>query len=69
VLNGAGAAALYGSEASNGALLITTKKGQRGQTSVRVSQTTTIEQVSFYPKFQQAFGSGSNGDYSGLYRV
>jgi TonB-dependent SusC/RagA subfamily outer membrane receptor len=62
VLNGAGAAALYGSEASNGALVITTKKGQRGQTSVRVSQTTTIEQVSFYPKFQQAFGSGSNGD-------
>lgn len=62
VLNGAGAAALYGSEASNGALVITTKKGQRGTTTVRVSQTTTIEQVSFFPKFQQGFGSGSNGD-------
>lgn len=62
VLNGAGAAALYGSEASNGALVITTKKGQRGQTSVRISQTTTIEQVSFFPKFQTGFGSGSNGD-------
>lgn len=63
VLNGAGAAALYGSEASNGAVIVTTKKGQRGQTSVRVSNTTTIEQVSFYPKFQSGFGSGSNGGY------
>ncbi|RFZ82893.1 SusC/RagA family TonB-linked outer membrane protein [Mucilaginibacter terrenus] len=62
VLNGAGAAALYGSEASNGALIITTKKGQRGNTSIRVSQTTTIEQVSFNPKFQKGFGSGSTGD-------
>jgi TonB-linked SusC/RagA family outer membrane protein len=62
VLNGAGAAALYGSEGSNGALIITTKKGQRGQTSVRVSQTTMAEQVSFFPKFQQGFGSGSNAD-------
>jgi TonB-linked SusC/RagA family outer membrane protein len=63
VLNGAGAAALYGSEASNGAVIVTTKKGQRGQTSIRVSNTTTIEQVSFYPKFQSGFGSGSNGGY------
>ncbi|RYU89410.1 SusC/RagA family TonB-linked outer membrane protein [Mucilaginibacter terrigena] len=62
VLNGAGAAALYGSEASNGAIIITTKKGTRGQTSIRVSNTTTIEQVSFYPKFQTGFGSGSSGD-------
>jgi TonB-dependent SusC/RagA subfamily outer membrane receptor len=62
VLNGAGAAALYGSEASNGAVIVTTKKGQRGQTSVRVSNTTTVEEVSFYPKYQQGFGSGSSGD-------
>jgi TonB-linked SusC/RagA family outer membrane protein len=63
VLNGAGAAALYGSEGSNGAVIVTTKKGQRGQTSIRLSNTTTIEQVSFYPKFQSGFGSGSNGGY------
>jgi len=62
VLNGAGAAALYGSEASNGAIIVTTKKGQRGQTSIRVSNTTTIEEVSFYPKYQTGFGSGSSGD-------
>lgn len=60
VLNGAGAAALYGSQASNGALIITTKKGKKGITSIGVSNTTTIEQVAFYPKIQKGFGSGGS---------
>lgn len=58
VLNGAGAAALYGSQASNGAVIVTTKKGRRGVTTVAVSNTTTVESVAFYPKFQTGFGSG-----------
>jgi TonB-linked SusC/RagA family outer membrane protein len=58
VLNGAGAAALYGSQASNGALIITTKKGKRGVNSIGLSQTTTVESVAFYPKIQKTFGSG-----------
>ncbi len=58
VLNGAGAAALYGSDASNGAIIITTKKGKAGVNSVKISNTTTIEEVSFYPKLQKEFGSG-----------
>lgn len=62
VLNGPGAAALYGSDASNGALVITTKKGKNGSTVVRVSNTTSLEKVSFYPKLQNQFGSGSNND-------
>jgi len=62
VLNGAGAAALYGSDASNGALLITTKKGAKGSSSIRVSNTTNLEQVSFFPKTQNLFGSGSSND-------
>ena len=41
VLNGAGAAALYGSQASNGAMIVTTKKGRRGYNSIGFSQTTT----------------------------
>jgi TonB-linked SusC/RagA family outer membrane protein len=61
VLNGAGAAALYGSQASNGALIITTKKGKKGVTSVGVSQTTTIESVAFFPKIQKQFGAGGSG--------
>ncbi|OQP62816.1 SusC/RagA family TonB-linked outer membrane protein [Niastella vici] len=60
VLNGAGAAALYGSMASNGALIITTKKGKKGTTSVAVSNTLTVESVGFYPKIQKKFGAGGS---------
>jgi TonB-linked SusC/RagA family outer membrane protein len=59
VLNGASGAALYGSDASNGALIITTKKGKNGQTTIRLANTTTFEEISFFPKLQNSFGSGS----------
>ncbi|NIJ53298.1 SusC/RagA family TonB-linked outer membrane protein [Dyadobacter arcticus] len=62
VLNGAGAAALYGSDASNGALIVTTKKGKSGKTEVRFSNTTTLESVSFLPQLQKGFGSGTTPD-------
>ena len=65
VLKGANAAALYGSQASNGALIITTKKG--GNTpQVTFSQTSQFELISFLPKFQTEFGPGSN-NYSNQY--
>ena len=60
VLNGPSAAALYGSEASNGALIITTKKGTKGQSSIKVSQTFNREEVAFYPGLQNRFGSGTD---------
>ncbi|MBO0952045.1 SusC/RagA family TonB-linked outer membrane protein [Fibrella sp. HMF5405] len=62
VLNGAGAAALYGSDASNGALIVTTKKGKAGQTQIKLSNTTTFEKVSYLPQLQQGFGSGTTPD-------
>jgi TonB-linked SusC/RagA family outer membrane protein len=62
VLNGAGAAALYGSDASNGALIVTTKRGKNGKTEVKVSNTTTFETVSFLPQLQKEFGSGTTPD-------
>lgn len=62
VLNGGGAAALYGSDASNGALIITTKKGVKGKPVIKVGQTTSAEVVSFYPKLQNQFGSGADVD-------
>jgi TonB-linked SusC/RagA family outer membrane protein len=62
VLNGPSAAALYGSEASNGALLVTTKKGTKGRTTLRVAHTTMLEQVAFFPRLQTKFGSGATGD-------
>ncbi len=59
VLKGANAAALYGSQASNGALIITTKKG--GNTpQVVFSQTSQFESISFLPKLQSEFGPGAN---------
>ncbi|RZK53183.1 MAG: SusC/RagA family TonB-linked outer membrane protein, partial [Pedobacter sp.] len=62
VLNGAGAAALYGSDASNGALIITTKTGKRGVTQIKVGQTTSFETISYLPKLQERFGSGTGPD-------
>ncbi len=63
VLNGAGASALYGSEASNGALLITTKRGSRNKPEVRISNTFTSEKISFFPKLQEQFGAGSTANF------
>ncbi len=60
-LQGAGAAALYGSQASNGAVIITTKKGRKGSNTVRLSNTTTVESVAYFPKLQTSFGGGGAG--------
>jgi TonB-linked SusC/RagA family outer membrane protein len=62
VLNGAAGSALYGSEASNGVLLVTTKTGEKGRAKINVSHTTTFEQVNFYPKLQTRFGQGATAD-------
>lgn len=63
VLNGGNAAALYGSDGSNGALIITTKTGSsRGGMEIKLSHTTMVEQVSNMPKIQKSFGSGTDND-------
>lgn len=62
VLNGAAGATLYGSEASNGVLLITTKSGVKGKPRIQASHTLTFEQVSFFPKLQNRFGQGKTED-------
>ncbi|RTQ50126.1 SusC/RagA family TonB-linked outer membrane protein [Hymenobacter gummosus] len=59
ILKGANAAAIYGSQASNGALIITTKKGSTTPT-VTFSHTSQFEEISFLPKLQEEFGLGSN---------
>ena len=59
VLTGAAAAALYGNRASNGAIVITTKKGKEGKPEVTVSQTTEFSSVFRTPDFQNAYGTGS----------
>ncbi|OUJ71191.1 SusC/RagA family TonB-linked outer membrane protein [Hymenobacter crusticola] len=59
ILKGANAAALYGSQATNGALIITTKKGGNGP-AVTFTHTSQLEQISFWPKLQNEFGPGSS---------
>ncbi len=62
VLKGASASALYGNDASNGVLVITTKRGTGGKPVVTISNTTTFESVSYLPKLQTRFGSGDGED-------
>ncbi|MFL5788246.1 MAG: SusC/RagA family TonB-linked outer membrane protein [Flavisolibacter sp.] len=64
ILKGASASALYGSDASNGVIIVTTKRGSRGRPVIRYSNTTTIEAVSYLPKFQNEFG-GFGGENIG----
>ena len=59
VLTGAAAAALYGSAAANGAIVINTKKGESGKTSVTVASNTEVFSPFILPKFQNRYGSGS----------
>lgn len=66
VLKGANAAALYGSDASNGALIITTKKGLNQAPKVTFSNTSYAENINFMPKFNTGFGSGTE-QYSRVY--
>ncbi|MDO4880560.1 MAG: SusC/RagA family TonB-linked outer membrane protein [Capnocytophaga sp.] len=57
VLTGASAAALYGSAAANGAILITTKKGKEGKLSVAFSSGTEVGSPFILPEMQNTYGS------------
>ena len=65
VLKGPNAAALYGSRAAHGVVLITTKSGksQKGL-GITFSSGITISQVATLPSFQNSYGQGSNGRFS-----
>ena len=65
VLTGAAAAALYGSQAANGAVMITTKKGESGKLKVSFSSNTEFLNPFVLPKFQNRYGTGLNGRDSG----
>ena len=61
VLTGAAAAALYGSDAANGAIVITTKKGQAGKTKITVGSNLEWNRAWILPRFQNNYGAGQNG--------
>ncbi|MEP2774251.1 MAG: SusC/RagA family TonB-linked outer membrane protein [Fulvivirga sp.] len=70
VLKGGAAAALYGSRAANGVVLITTKggSGRASQKGLEVSfaSSYSFENVSNLPDYQNTYGAGSDGDYGNV---
>lgn len=59
VLKGASATALYGSDASSGVVVITTKKGMKGRgLGVDVNYSHTAERIAFGPQYQNIYGPG-----------
>lgn len=60
VLKGANAAALYGSAAANGVLMITTKKGKEGSISITVNSNVTFDKPLSTPELQNIYGSTVN---------
>ena len=58
VLTGAAAAALYGSDAANGAIVVTTKKGKEGKLIVNASAGVEIMNPFVLPRFQNRYGTG-----------
>lgn len=66
VLKGASAAALYGVDATNGVLVVTTKRGgEKGRPVIEFNNTTMLERVSYMPALQNKYapGSGETGPY------
>lgn len=63
VLSGPSAAALYGSAAANGVVMVTTKKGKEGRTSVTISNNTTFSSPLVLPEFQNTYGQSETGSF------
>ena len=64
VLKGANASILYGSQGANGVVLITTKKGKEGKTTVTINSSTMLESVSGLPDFQFKYGATGSSVYN-----
>jgi len=61
VLKGASASALYGSQAANGVIVITTKKGRTGHTQIVYSSSASMDKISYKPQFQNEYGQTAAG--------
>ncbi len=64
ILKGASAAALWGSRAANGVVVITTKKGKAGSLKISYTSTYSVDEINRRHPLQNSFGQGSNGRYS-----
>lgn len=63
ILKGANAAALYGSDAQNGAVIITTKRGRPDRTEISVNNTFMVQQADLGLPYQNQYGQGTGGTY------
>ena len=63
VLKGGPATALYGLRAANGAIIITTKRGQAGRLSIDFTSTYGTEEVNKFPETQRTYTQGFGGVY------
>ena len=61
VLSGPSAAALYGANAANGVIIITTKKGQKDKLEVSYSNNTVFSRAYVMPRFQNTYGQSEEG--------
>ena len=70
VLKGASAAALYGSRAGNGVILITTKKGRQNPgLGITVNSTVALTTEFTRPAMQSEYGQGTLGEYNNTYAL
>jgi len=67
ILKGSNAAVLYGSQGANGVVMITTKKGKSGKTSVSFTSSTIFESITKTPDMQFSYGSEGNAKESWSY--
>ena len=65
VLKGPAAAALYGSRAAAGAIIVTTKSGRNAPRGFQATASTnvTFDQISKLPDYQNSYGQGSSGEF------
>ena len=63
VLSGGAATALYGSRGGNGVILITTKSGKAGKTSIEVKSGVTFETAYIAPVLQNEYGGGDSQEF------
>ena len=64
IYKGASAAALYGTRAMNGAIVITTKRGAKGKMKVTYTSGLTVDKIAYKHPLQKIYGQGAGGSYS-----
>ena len=66
ILKGASAAAVWGSRAANGVIIVTTKTGNKDKLSVSYDVSLSLDRVNAYYPRQSTYGQGTNGSFSSL---